>query len=284
MYPDWQPAWVDEGREPNFTRNPSSPIDRMGKRSLFGKVTGVDCLQLRYNEGIGTNRDLKLCFAGERRQGFAIYIYRHNDDPSASTDIRDLVRTVNGLPKDYRGKCEILLNDIDAVVVNRSLVILYALLSSVSSIEESAELATHLMYSAALTPTSAAYLRECIRIIYDDGPADGDMSFQSCMKTRGEGRLLTMQTTMAIKRPMEMFLSTYGLRRGLRSMRGILFDPCREDDRDKIFLSLKPAHRLSLVRLWQTGILAPYSLDVRNFSEPNRYGFSHAAGGYNMAD
>jgi hypothetical protein len=182
-----------------------------------------------------------------------------------------LVRTVNGLPKDYRGKCDILLNDADAVVVNRSLVTLYALLSSGSSIEESAELATHLMYSAALSPRSAAYLRECIRIIYGDGPADGDMSFQSCMKIRGEGRLLTMQTTMAIKRPMDMFLSTYELRRGLQSMRGILLNPLREDDRDKIFMSLKPTHRLSLARLWQTGILAPYSLDIRSFSQPNRY-------------
>lgn len=196
----------------------------------------------------------------------------HLDNPPASTDIRNLVKTVNGLPKDYRGKCEILLNDVDAVVVNRSLVILYALLSSGTSIEESAELATHLMYSAALSHTSAAYLRECICVIYGDGPSDGDMSFQSCMKTRGEGRLLTMQTTMAIKRPMEMFLSTYELPRGLQSMRSILTDPLREDDREKTFVSLKPPHRLSLARFWQTGVLVPYSLDVRRFSQPNRCG------------
>lgn len=255
MDPDWQPTWVDEGREPNFSRNYSPSSDRTGRRSLFGKVPSIDCLQLCYNEGKETNCDFKLCFA-------------------ASTDIRNLVKTVNGLPKDYRGKCEILLNDVDAVVVNRSLVILYALLSSGTSIEESAELATHLMYSAALSHTSAAYLRECICVIYGDGPSDGDMSFQSCMKTRGEGRLLTMQTTMAIKRPMEMFLSTYELPRGLQSMRSILTDPLREDDREKTFVSLKPPHRLSLARFWQTGVLVPYSLDVRRFSQPNRLVFS----------
>lgn len=193
------------------------------------------------------------------------------DFPLASTDIRDLVKTVNGLPKDYRGRCEILLNDVDAVVINRSLLILYTLLSSRSSIEESAELATHLMYSAALSPTSAAYLRECIRSIYGDGPTDRDMSFQSCLKTRGQGRLLTMQTMIAIKRPMEMFLSTFELQRGLQSMRGILLDPLGEDDREKTFVSLKPPHRLSLLRFWRTGVLAPYSLDIRNFSQPNRY-------------
>jgi len=73
-----------------------------------------------------------------------------------------LVRTVNGLPGDYRGKCEILLNDADVVVVNRSLVIPYALLGSGPSIEESAELATHLIYSAALSVSSAEQLRRYI--------------------------------------------------------------------------------------------------------------------------
>jgi hypothetical protein len=193
------------------------------------------------------------------------------NNPPASTDIIYLVKTVNGLPKDYHGKCDILLNDVDPVAVNRSLVILYVLLNSGPSIEESAELATHLMYSAALSAASAAYLKECTRVIYGGGPVDGDMSFRSCLKTRGEGRLLTMQTTMAIKRPMEMFLSTYELRRGLESMRGILMDPLREDDRDKTFVSLKPAHRMARARFWQTGVLAPYSFDVRNFSQPNRY-------------
>jgi hypothetical protein len=191
-------------------------------------------------------------------------------NPPASTDIIHLVKTVNGLPKDYLGKCDILLNDVDAVAVNRSLVILYILLNCGPSIEESAELATHLMYSAALTVASAAYLKECTRVIYGSGPLDGDMSFRSCLKTRGEGRLLTMQTTMAIKRPMEMFLSTYELPRGLESMRRILIDPLREDDRDKTFVSLKPAHRMALARFWQMGVLAPYSFDVRNLSQPNR--------------
>jgi hypothetical protein len=64
---------------------------------------------------------------------------------------------------------------------------------------------------------------------------------------------------------MKMFLLTYELRRGLQSMRGILIDSLREDDRDKTFVSLKPPHRLSLLRFWQTGGLARYFLGTRNF-------------------
>ncbi len=67
----------------------------------------------------------------------------------ASGDIRNLIETVNGLPKHYQGKCDILLNDIDPIVVNRNLIILFALLGSGPSMDEAAELATHLMYSAA---------------------------------------------------------------------------------------------------------------------------------------
>ncbi|KAG5643369.1 hypothetical protein DXG03_001017 [Asterophora parasitica] len=159
-----------------------------GRLAGYSQTYASDCLRLSHNEGEDINRDFKICFA-------------------ASGDIRNLVKTVNGLPKGYRGKCDILLNDNDSIVVNQNLVILYALLSAGPSIEESAELAVHLMYSAALTPASAAYLRGCIRIVYGDGASDGDMSFQSALKTRGEGKIFSMQSTMAMRRPMEMFLS-----------------------------------------------------------------------------
>lgn len=182
-----------------------------------------------------------------------------------------MIKTVNGLPKDYKGQCDILLNDTDAVVVNRNLVILYALLSAGPSIEESAELATHLMYSAALPAASAAYVRGCIRIIYRDGASDGDMSFQSSLKTRGAGKIHSLQTTMAMKRPMEMFLSTYDLRKGLESMRSIVISPQHKDNRDRYYGQLEPAHRLALTHYWESGILVPFSLDTRGFSQPNRY-------------
>jgi hypothetical protein len=66
--PEWQPTWVYEGREPSFSPKRGILRYRQGKRSPFANIPAVDCLQLRYNEGIGSNRDLKLCFAGERTQ------------------------------------------------------------------------------------------------------------------------------------------------------------------------------------------------------------------------
>ncbi|KAG5338829.1 hypothetical protein C0989_006060 [Termitomyces sp. Mn162] len=128
--PCWEPRWIREEREPRFNTAPSDDLP------------AYDCLRLPHNETErdAIHRDFKLCFA-------------------ASGDIRNLVQTINGLPAGYRGKCDILLNDVDTITVNRNLVILYALLGSGPSIEQSAEMAIHLMYSSALPPAIATYLR-----------------------------------------------------------------------------------------------------------------------------
>ncbi|KAF5385773.1 hypothetical protein D9615_002203 [Tricholomella constricta] len=250
----WRPGWIREDREPRFSvvNNQTGGVSH--HHLVRNQIPASDCLRLSHNESEkdSVNRNFKLCFA-------------------ASGDIRNLIKTVNGLPKGYRGKCDILLNDNDAIIVNQNLVILYALLSAGPSIEESAELVVHLMYSAALTPASAAYLRGCIRIVYGDGASDGgNMSFRSALKTRGGGKIFSMQSTMALRRPMEMFLSRYDLRKGLQSMRNVLSDVLREDDKDRYLASLKPIHRVALARYSQSGILAPFSLDTRSFNQPNR--------------
>lgn len=159
---------------------------------------------------------------------------------------------------------------MDAVAVNRNLIILYALLSAGPTLEESAELAAHLMYSAALPAASAAYIQGCVRIIYGDGAGDGDMSFQTCLRTRGDGRLISLQAASGIKPLVEMSRSNYNLRRALKSMQGITLSPIRHDDREKSFIGLKPAHRLALLHFWTTGVLGPFSLDRKGFNQPNR--------------
>ncbi|KIL59815.1 hypothetical protein M378DRAFT_967615 [Amanita muscaria Koide BX008] len=78
---------------------------------LWSSSSAFDCIQLNFNEGLDAKDvNFRLCFA---------------DSP----DILNLVQTVNNLPRHYRGKCDILLNYVDAIVTNRNLLILYALLS-----------------------------------------------------------------------------------------------------------------------------------------------------------
>lgn len=152
------------------------------KHILWSTSPAFDCIQLNFNEGLDIkDLNFRLCFA---------------DAP----DILNPIRTVNSLPRQYRGKCDILLNNVDAVATNRNLLVLYALLSPGPSIEEAAELAIHMMYSSMLPATGAAYLRRCVRATYGQGPKAGQLSFQSCLDTRGKGKLHCMQLATAIKR------------------------------------------------------------------------------------
>ncbi len=63
--------------------------------------------------------------------------------------MRNLVKTVNSLPPDFKGKLDVLLNDINPIVTNRNLLVLYVL-SAVRPERDAAELALHIMYSSAI--------------------------------------------------------------------------------------------------------------------------------------
>ncbi|KDR67698.1 hypothetical protein GALMADRAFT_1073578 [Galerina marginata CBS 339.88] len=253
---DWEPEWMVENRQPLLSDSkflpPSSSTD------VYKNVGHLpyDALQLQLNEGPADfNRDFKICM-------------------TAASDIRNLVETVNSLPNGYSGRLDILLNNSNAIVLNRMFVILCVLLTPGPSIEESAELATHLMYSASLPETAASHIRHCINLIYGEDINDGEMSFQTTLKTRGSGKLYSAQPAASIKRPMEMFSSTYGLAKATNSMKETLQDPFQIDDRQKMLSTLSPVHRLALDRFWQTGVLAPFSLDLRPFKSPNRLMFT----------
>ncbi|THH29538.1 hypothetical protein EUX98_g4649 [Antrodiella citrinella] len=65
----------------------------------------------------------------------------------ASGDLRDLIHTVNQIPLDYTGQLTVLLNDRDATVTIRNLLILL-ILGREPDTAKAAELALHLWYSA----------------------------------------------------------------------------------------------------------------------------------------
>ncbi|KAK0238484.1 hypothetical protein EDD85DRAFT_826999 [Armillaria nabsnona] len=246
---DWQPAWILEKRKPRFRSRDVST------EHLWGDVPAIDILRLDFNEGDqALTQNFKLCFA-------------------ASGDIRNLVETVNGLPKHYQGKCDILLNDIDPIVVNRNLIILFALLGSGPSMDEAAELATHLMYSAALPAAGASFVQRCIDYVYGSN-SDGEISYRVVLSTRGSGKISSLQTSAGIKHPVEMFRSSYDFPTALNSMRRAFTEASKSDDHDRLLSKLTPGHRLAIKRFRETGVLAPFSLNTNTFMHPNRLLFT----------
>jgi hypothetical protein len=184
----------------------------------------------------------------------------------ASGDIRNLVRTVNSLPDDYSGQCDVLLNDFNAIVMNRNAVVLHALLSAGPTLEEAAELAAHLMYSAALPRTSAAYFCRCINSIYGQDVWPGSAHFE----TRGRGKIYMLQQVENLQLPLKMFLSNYTLTDALERRHAIMLHPSRVDYRDRQLGLLEPGHRMASMHFRKCGILLPFSHDTSHFTEPNR--------------
>ncbi|KAF9063960.1 hypothetical protein BDP27DRAFT_1384839 [Rhodocollybia butyracea] len=233
---NWQPRWILQDRPPSFACASTS----FSPSSFI--FPAFDVLNLSQNEACG--------------------------------DIRNLVNTVNNLSKDFQGKLDVLLNNSDPIITNRILVILYALLTPGPSFDEAAELAVHLMYSSVLSAPTATYLKCCLDDIYGTQSKGSDISFQVSLDTRGKGKIYSLQTVSGVKQPLEMFASTYGLVQALKDLRRVLDAPENADSWDRFLFKLRPSHRMAFKRFRETGVLAPFSADTSNFTQPNRLMFS----------
>lgn len=189
----------------------------------------------------------------------------------ASGDIRNMVKTVNSLPDDYSGKCHILFNDINPLVVNRNIIILHTLLTSGDALEEAAECALHLMYSAVLTPVMLAHLYRSLNAICDQNAWQGYPLPSARWSTRGRGEIRVTQPFSNTRSLLQMLLSTYGLPEALKNMHDIMFNPSRLDYRDRYIADLEPSHRVAFMHYRKSGIVAPFSYDTSHFTQPNRY-------------
>ncbi|KAG5635311.1 hypothetical protein H0H81_011755 [Sphagnurus paluster] len=186
----------------------------------------------------------------------------------ASGDIRNLIRTVNCIPSDYEGRCDILFNDINPLVVGRNLVVLYALLNPDVPIEHAAELSIHLMYSSCITSDMSVFLSKAMEIV-------AGLSFlgESPIQTRGIGNLKftsTVGETVNFKVILEMLGSRYSVRTAAQFYSKIMCSRERQDYTDRYISGFEPNHRLAFAHYRATGILAPFSLDLSLYNEPNR--------------
>ena len=181
------------------------------------------------------------------------------------------MRTINSLPPDYTGKCDILFNDRDHIVVHRNFIILFTLLNSDIPIPVAAELALEFMYSAALSPQAYSHLCLCASEVFgsyilDDGKPLANES----LPTRGQGDLHVISKLDDLKDFLKMPLSTYRLEDAMKNMRSTMFHPNRVDYRDRHLAGLEPAHRVAWTHHRQTGVLAPFSAKTSHLTEPNR--------------
>ena len=121
----WQPTWARQRRQPMFISNDARLVSFGDLRFLYGNVPAYDVLNLAHNEGKTHREDLNLCFA-------------------ASGDLRNVMKSINGLPDTYAGICTCVINDKDQAVVARNVVML--LVALLLPPVQAADLILHVWY------------------------------------------------------------------------------------------------------------------------------------------
>ena len=194
-------------------------------------------------------------------------------------DIRNLVHTVNSLPEDFTGTLDILYHDQKTIQAGHTLLILYALLNDELPIEEAAEFAVHLMYSAALTTPMAAYLYRCIQTVYgafeglEGNPFDDahkGKTYDAKLPIRGGKTLEGVHEAWMLGLFLEQYVSDYKLKTAQRKMAKVMQNPKREDFAERFMVPLEGQHRVGITHFRKSGILLPFNVDAAHFDQPNR--------------
>ncbi|KAK0475690.1 hypothetical protein EDD18DRAFT_1265999, partial [Armillaria luteobubalina] len=259
--PSWSPAWVREKRTPKFVNENSDgapPGMPQGTPSIFGmglilwgNIPAIDIINAVDN---GDSRHTEQRYF----LGFP------------SGDLRNMVRTINGLPGDYSGTIKIVLNDFSPVVVCRNLMML-SILGIVEDVEEAAEHALHLWYSI-FQPLS-----------YDPRVFPPILESKILRNLNGTPVQLTPSTTMCTT--FSSNTTAFLLDRlqpkdrdppvANNALNKIMNAPERVDYRDRYYASLKPSHRLALEAWRSYGLVLPFGAINAHMAIPNPWLFTH---------
>ncbi|KAK0482797.1 hypothetical protein IW261DRAFT_1469714 [Armillaria novae-zelandiae] len=253
----WYPAWVREDRKPAFLIGGGmtglETKQRFGKgMGLWGNMTAIDVINAENNEGIEgiRNKDLSLAFI-------------------ACGDLRNVVKTINGLPDDYSGTIKIVLNDVNPMAVCRNLIIL-SILGIIKDVEEAAEHALHVWYSIFLPVSFQTHvtplLARASSLEHLDGtPARLTSTTTTYTKWKLDSiRLLFIQLS---KKDLDYAAAKEELNSTMNA-------PERIDYRERQYASLRPSHRVALDAWRRSGMLLPFGTINDCMSVPNRWLFS----------
>lgn len=116
---------------------------------LWGNVPALDLLNVKDNEGAKDviTQDLSLLFA-------------------ASGDIRNVVKSIVGIPEEYQGQCTVVINDINFSIVARNAIMLLTTLQFQP--EVAAPMIIHLWYSVLLPASMLQALQDSILPYIED--------------------------------------------------------------------------------------------------------------------
>ncbi|KAG8216799.1 hypothetical protein J3R82DRAFT_7047 [Butyriboletus roseoflavus] len=220
-----------------------SPTDQMYPRT--GNLPAVDIVNLKNNEKDKT-RDFSLAFA-------------------ASGDLRNIVRAVNALGPDYKGRLHILLNDTSKAIVSRHIVLLL-ILGAMPNEAVAADIALHFWYSVFLPEEYRLRILALLVLILQQHTDQteplsvnlGRRAKLTCLVPREitDHLLYTAGPTLSTSQARDEYERVYAT-------------PARLDARNRALAGVKPCHGLAFMAFWRSGVVLPFSVASDHHTAPN---------------
>lgn len=191
----------------------------------------------------------------------------------ASGDLRNVVKTVTDLPDEFDGSLEITINDNDADVVCRNVLLL--LISLVAGDDEGViECMIHVWYSAFLRESDIELLsqfRPLIEEVCKDYENSGCSHPTGRQWTFGKCGLVPVLKKESWDRLLSFLEAPFGYTPTLAHKARTLATKVksRKDCRERYLYSQPPAHRVAHEKFWDDGMLLPFGASCEEFCIPN---------------
>ncbi|CZR56251.1 uncharacterized protein PAC_06139 [Phialocephala subalpina] len=256
MKSEYVPGWIKQGRLPNWVSDNGLSSDFGVNQYLWGNMPAVDILNIEESESIcDIHRDMDLLFA-------------------ASGDIRNVVKSImEGLSDGYDGRCTLVINDINFMVVARNAILLFVALSLEP--DEAVTIMIHVWYSALLPHVMTDTLCHV---------ALGRI-FEVCEKIKDKPSTSLQAKTFSFgKRSLRLVLKKhqwdelkdyFNVPRGLTQenaqaiRRRVMLAPERVDYLHRALCNQPSPIRVATVTFREDGIILPHGASRDKFDTPN---------------
>lgn len=196
------------------------------------------------------------------------------NEPVASGDPRNVMKTIASIPWDFRGRLTASINDVDFDIVARNAIILL-IAFTVDDVDQAVDCIIHVWYSAFLTPHHVDILRSTVRPLVDD----------VCVKVAGKAFDVTLGKTWTFDHgSLRLVLRKEQWDQLLRSFetpadrtaklaseirRAVTLAPERIDYRDRALFTKPGGQRLAATKFRDDGVLLSFGRSRAAFTEPN---------------
>lgn len=256
MKRNYIPGWIKQDRVPSWVSDNGLSSDFGTNQYLWGNMPAIDILNMKNIESVcDIRRDVNLLFA-------------------ASGDIRNVVKSMTeGLPDGYSGRCLLVINDINFMIVARNVVLLFVALSFEPDL--AAAMMIHIWYSALLPHDMLDSLRQVMLgkvVEVCDKIKNKPLAFLQAKTFLFGKRTLRLVLKKHQWNELKDYLNTpedLTLEIAQTIRRRVMLAPERVDYLHRALCNQPSAMRVATMTFRKDGILLPHGASRDQFDVPN---------------